>query len=123
MTTFTAQTIKAPFAAITAGSATIAMTAGSAGADVFTPTGRDIVMVQNTHATNAYTVTITSIADEKGRTGDITTYSLAAGEIAMFGVGLTKSSGWINSSLQITITVSNASVKVAILTLPTGYPS
>src|SRR5690242_13801289 len=113
MTTFTAQTIKAPFASITAGGATITMTAGSAGADLAPITGRDLIMVQNTHATNAYTVTITSQADEKGRSGDITTYSLAAGEIAIFGCGLTNSPGWKNTSTgQITITVSNAAVKV-----------
>jgi len=124
MTTFTAQIIKAPFAAITAGSATLAMTAASAGADVFACTGRDLVLAQNTHASIAYTVAVTSIADEKNRTGDITTYSLAAGEIAMFGVGLTNSPGWKNASTgQITITASNAAVKIAILTLPAGYPS
>jgi hypothetical protein len=124
MTAFTPNTLKGPFDTITAGSATVTLTAASAGADTFVCTGRDLILVQNSHAVTAYTVTITSIADEKGRTGDITTYSLAAGEIAVFGCGLTNSPGWKNASTGvITITASNASVKVSILRLPAGYPS
>lgn len=123
MTTFTANTIKGPFEAITAGSATITLTVASTGADLFACTGRELVLVQNSHASNAYTVTITSVADDKGRTGDITTYSLAAGEVAVFGVGLTNSPGWKNTTTgQITITGSNAAVKISILKLPAGTP-
>lgn len=125
MTVFTANTIKGPFEAITAGQATITLTAASAGADTFASTGRQLVLCQNSHATNAYTVTITSTADESGRTGDITAYSLAAGEIAVFGVDLARLDrpGWRNTSTgAITITASNASVKISILKLPTGFP-
>lgn len=123
MTVFTANTLKGPFDAITAGSATITLTAASAGADTFAATGRQLVLCQNTHATTPYTVTITSVADERGRTGDITAYSLAAGEVAVFGVALTNSPGWKNTSTgAITITASNASVKISILTLPAGFP-
>lgn len=123
MTAFTPNTIKGPFEAITAGTATITLAASSAGADTFTCTGRDLILCQNSHAVTAYTVTISSTADAQGRTGDITTYSLAAGEIAVFGCGLTLSPGWRNTSTGvITITTSNASVKVSILRLPTGYP-
>jgi len=123
MTTFTATTMKGPFEAITAGQATITLTAASAGADTFAATGRQLVICQNSHATNAYTVTITSTADESGRTGDITAYSLAAGEVAIFGVDLTTRPGWRNTSTgAITITASNASVKISIVKLPTGFP-
>ena len=123
MALITTQTMKGPFDAITAGLATLTLTAGNTGGDTFTVTGREILLVQNSHATNAYTITITSVADERGRTGDITNYSLAAGEIAIFGIGLTNSPGWKNTSTQlITITPSNASIKWAWVKLPAGYP-
>lgn len=123
MTTFTANTIKGPFETITAGSATVTLTAASTGADLFSCTGRQLLVVQNSHATNAYTVTITSVVDDKNRTGDITTYSLAAGEIAVFGVGLTNAPGWKNTSTgQITVTGSNAAIKISVWTLPAGSP-
>lgn len=122
MTTFTPVTIKDPFATIAADGADFTFVAASAGADTFVCNGRDIILVQNTGA-GARTVTITSLADEKNRTGDITTYSLAAGEFAVFGCGLTNSPGWKNTSTgAITITGSHAEVKVAILRLPTSYP-
>ena len=123
MTTFSVNTIKGPFESVAADAADVTMTAASTGADVFPCTGREIILVQNSHATNPYTVTISSQVDEKGRTGDITTYSLAAGEIAAFGVGLTNSPGWKNTSTgQITITGSNAAIKIGIIKLPAGYP-
>ena len=123
MALITTQTIKGPFDAITAGQATLALTVGNVGGDTFTVTGREILLVQNSHATTAYTITISSVADERGRTGDITAYSLAAGEIAMFGIALTNSPGWKNTSTQlIAITPNNAAIKWAVLKLPAGYP-
>lgn len=122
MTVFTAQTIKGPFEIIAADAADITFTAASAGADTFICTGRDIILIRNTGA-GARTVTITSVVDEKNRTGDITTYSLAAGEFAAFGCGLTNQAGWQNTSTKaITITGSHAEITVAILRLPSGFP-
>jgi len=72
---------------------------------------------------NPYTITIASEVDEQNRTGDITTSSLAAGEIAVFGVGLTNSTGWKDSATGlIAVDVENAAIKWGILRLPTGYP-
>ena len=122
MTVFTAQTIKGPFDTIAADGADITFTAASAGADTFISTGRDIILVRNTGA-GARTVTISSVVDEKNRSGDITTYSLAAGEFAAFGCGLTNSPGWKNTSTgAITITGSHAEITIAILRLPDGRP-
>lgn len=124
MAALTITTIKAPFEAITANSADVTFTAGSTGTDTIACNGRDIILAWNTHATNAYTITILSEDDEKGRSEDIPDYSLSAGEIAVFGVGLTNSPGWKDATTGlITVDVENASVKWAILRLPTGYPT
>jgi hypothetical protein len=84
--------------------------------------GRDLLFFQNSDA-GAVTVTITSVADEKNRTGDITTYSIGIGEFAMFSVGLTNQLGWQSTAKKIRITVSDADLKVSVLRLPAGYPN
>jgi hypothetical protein len=73
-----------------------------------------LVLVWNTHATTTYTVTITSVADDKGRTGDVTTYSLSAGEIAAFRI---RKPGWMQSDGNIYMEASNAAIKYAVLAL------
>jgi len=116
------QTILAPFAAVGVGAADFTFAAGTlTDGDTFVCTGREILLVTNTEVADAKTITITSVDDEKGRSEDITTYSLAAGDFAVFGVGLTNDIGWKSSAGTIRITVSAASVKVAVLRLPAGY--
>jgi len=123
MALITTQSMKSPFAAVTAGQITFVWTAGNVGGDTIGITGRELLLVWNSGA-SPYTITITSQVDEKNRTGDITTYSLAAGEFAYFTGGLTNAPGWKSPSTNlITITPSNASVKWALLQLPVGYPS
>lgn len=60
--------------------------AGAAFADGagFPLTGREVLIVRNANA-GAQTVTIDSVPDAKNREGDITAYSIGAGEIAAFG--------------------------------------
>ncbi len=121
-TALNVQTIKGPFDAITAGLAHFTTAAGTiTDGDTFVCTGRELLIVAN--GTGANTITLTSVADEKGRTLDITTYALATGAFAVFGVGLTNSKGWKSSAGTIRITVSSAEVKVAVLRLPDGYPN
>jgi hypothetical protein len=123
MAAITPQTIKGPFEAIAANGADFTWTAGNTGTDTIACNGRDIILAHNTDGANPYTVTITSEDDEKGRSEDITTYSLAADEYAVFGVGLTNSPGWKDSATGlITVDVENAAVEWAVLRLPTGYP-
>lgn len=50
----------------------------------FVPSGKDLLLVWNKHATLARTFTITSKADDRNRTGDIAAFSLGVGEIAAF---------------------------------------
>ncbi len=118
----TVQEIDAPFAAVTAGSLDFTFAASnSADGNYFVSTGREIILVQNADA-STQTVTIDSVADEKNREGDITTYSMAAGDFAALGVGLTNAKGWKQTSGQIYINTSDDDVKLAVLRLPAGYP-
>jgi hypothetical protein len=122
-TAITVQQVKGPFEAITAGGADFTFAAGTiTDGDTFVCTGRELLLVTNTEVTDPKTITITSVDDEKGRSEDIATYSLAAGDFAVFGVGLTNSKGWKSTAGTIRITVSAATVKVAVLRLPAGYP-
>src|ERR687891_559131 len=95
--THTKQTPKGPYPAlpVTADSLDIAFTAADiTNLEQVVPSGDDLLLVWNTHATTAYTFTLTSVADDKGRTGDVTTYSLAAGEIAALRL---RRAGWEQS--------------------------
>ena len=81
----------------------------------FKPTGNDLIVAWNSGA-SPYTITITSIADDKKRTGDITTYSLAAADIAVLGP--MKLDGWKQADGYVYLEASNAAVKFAIISLP-----
>ena len=112
--------ILGPFEAVSAGAADFTLAAGTiTDGDVFACTGREILIVHNS-GLGAATITIKSESDDRGRTGDIASYSLAAGDYSVFGVGLTTARGWKNASGKIRITVSSADLLVAVLRLPSG---
>jgi hypothetical protein len=60
-------------------------------------TGKTYLLCHNTNV-GAQTVTITSVKDPQNRTGDITTYSIAAGAIAVFGPFVTSPVGWAQAT-------------------------
>ena len=93
----------------------IAFTAADvANKEQFTPSADCLALVWNSGA-SPYTVTFTSVADPTTkRTGDVTTYSLAAGDHAAFRF---KKTGWMQSDGNIYIEASNAAVKWCILDL------
>jgi hypothetical protein len=122
MAALTPVTIKGPFTAIAADGADFTFAAGSTGTDTFACDGRQILLAYNSGAA-PYTITITSVDDEKGRSEDIGPYTLAAGDYAVFGVGLTNAVGWKQTNGTIIVDVENVAVKWAVLTLPNGYPS
>jgi len=109
---------KYPSLPLTANAADFTWTA--AGADfadgaVFPLTGREILLVRNDNV-GAQTVTITSVADDKNRTGDITTYSVGAGEYAVFPCLAVD--GWRQTDGNLDIEASAADVMFAVLRLP-----
>lgn len=79
-------------------------------------TGKYLILVRNVHATTGYTFTLTSSADERKRTGDVTTYALAATKQAAFLVD--QQAGWIQSDGMFYLAGNNASVEFCILRLP-----
>ena len=85
-----------PVLPLSANSADLVETTGDATNGHYTPIveGKTHVIAHNT-GVGARTVTFLSAPDEKGRTGDITAYSLGAGEISL-PFGPFKKVGWSN---------------------------
>jgi hypothetical protein len=81
----------------------------------FRASGSDLLIIQNTSTDTAYTFTITSAADPYGRSGTITTQSIAAGAIYVFGPMAPL--GWLQSDGYIYCAASNAAVKFGVVAL------
>ena len=107
---------KYPATPIAANGADFTWEAGDAGDNnSFKSTGREIVLVRNDNA-GAQTVTIHSMIDERNREGDITAYSIGAGEYAVFGPFPV--AGWRQPDGTVHIDPSHADLKFAVLQLP-----
>ena len=106
--------VKGPYdGTIAANGADLTFTAANVADKQQTPiNGKITVLVQNSDAATPYTVTFTSIADRRGRTGDISTYSLGAGEIAAFEF---EPEGWKQADGMLYYEASNAAIKFAVL--------
>lgn len=118
-TAITITTCKTPFAAVAANGLDITWVAGDVAGNTFAVTGHELLLAWNTHAADAGTFTVTSKDDEKGRSEDITGYSLSAGEQAYVTAGLTTSAGWMDATTRlITVTPSATTIKFAVLRLP-----
>lgn len=76
--------------------------------------GPHLVQFWNSGA-SPYTVTLTSTVDPQNRTGDVTAYSLAAGDIGEFKVD--QYSGWRQTDGYMYLEANNAAVKFNITRL------
>lgn len=76
--------------------------------------GPGYVIAQNTGASD-YTVTLTSAPDEKGRFGDITTYTISADDVMVFKIDQTK--GWLQTDGYLYLQASNAAVRLGFIRL------
>lgn len=102
--------------AYSAGAADLTMTAADAvNYEEVAFTGTEIVIAHNTGA-SPYVVTISSVADAQGRTGDIDSYSLAADDYAVFGP--LKLEGWLQVGGLLYFEADNAAVKFGVVKLP-----
>lgn len=99
-----------------AGSRTLAMQSADSSLMNYTPlvAGKTTVIAQNTDS-GAHTVTFVSSVDTYNRTGDITSYSVGAGVIAVFGPFNTN--GWTNGG-QLWFQANDNTVSFAVVTLP-----
>lgn len=121
-TAITVQDVVGPFTAVTAGDLDVTFGASdAANGNTIASNGRVLIIAENTDV-GAQTITIDSVADEKGREDDITTYSMAADDFIAVAVGLTTSQGWLQSGSVIHIDTSDNGVEVCALRLPAGYP-
>lgn len=77
--------------------------------------GKYIILARNTHATTSFTLTLTSAPDDFKRSGDITTYSIAAGKQIAFLVD--KQAGWVQSDGMFYLAGSGASIEFCIIKL------
>ncbi len=117
-TALTVPTPKGPYDAVSANGLDFPFgAADDVNGNSFVCSGRELVLMHNDHATDAATVTIASAPDPYGRTKDITTYSLAAGEFAAFWIGRT--AGWRQSDGKVNLDVAGSgTIKLAILRIP-----
>lgn len=116
----TLTTMPAKYPALQPAANSLDITFVAAGADFadgaqFTLTGKEILLAWNKHATDPRTVTVTSVVDEYNRTGNITAYSIGAGEIAVFPQF--QLAGWKQSSGKLSLAASAADVYFAVLRL------
>ncbi len=114
--TLTKQTPKGPYPALPVSANSLDMTFTAADAtnkEQFVP-GNDTLVVVKNEGVVARTVTFTSKADEKNRSGDVTAYSLGAGELAMFRF---KKAGWMQSDGNIHMEAEHADIKYAVIQL------
>lgn len=115
--TIAKQTPIGPYPAlpVTANSLDMTFTAAIvADKEQFVPGNDTLVIVKNDHATLAKTVTFTSKADDKNRTGDVTAYSLGALEVAMFRF---KKAGWMQADGKIYMEAESTDIKYAVIQL------
>jgi hypothetical protein len=79
---------------------------------------KTVVLAQNT-STGTNTLTIVSVADAQGRTGDITSYAIGALKTSCFGPFVTSPTGWNQSSpAGLWLNPSSSFVQFAVLNLP-----
>jgi len=105
-----------PALPLVAGSAELEFEAGdAANGNAFTMTGREIVIARNDDEL-AQTITVASVVDKFNRTGDITAYSIPAGEYAILGP--IPMVGFVQTTGKCHINVSDAGVFLAVVRIP-----
>jgi hypothetical protein len=106
---------------LTATCADLVFTAGDASNNNVVPivSGKTVVLAFNKHATTTFTLSIISVADNQGRTGDITSYAILAQTVSCFGPFQTTPAGWNNvSPAGLYMNPTSTNVAFAVLTLP-----
>lgn len=121
-TVLTVQQLNGPYPAlpVSANALDVAFTAAdTTNGNAFALTGKEVLLVRNTDGTAAHSFTITSVADERRRTGDIANYSLGPGEFAAFAFsGRDALAGWRQSDGTARISADSNLIEFAVLRLP-----
>ncbi len=116
-TLINSQTPKGPYpGSISAGDLTLAFVgADTSNGNSFKLTGREVLLAYNSDA-SAHHLTITSTADSRGRSADISSYSIATLTHAAFSF-LSGTEGWEQTDGTAHILADDATVKLAVLYL------
>jgi hypothetical protein len=114
-TVITAQTPKGPYPGpIAPGDLSLTFTAADvSNGNEFPLSGHEVLIAYNSGA-SPYTITLTSTPDTRGRSADISAYSVAAGAFAFFSY-LAGTEGWMESDSAAWISASNAAILFAVL--------
>ena len=104
-----------PYGAVVANALDLTWTpADATNGNSFPLTGSEILLIWNTDSA-AHTFSITSVADNFGRTGDVTTYSVGAGVISSYSFRA-GANGWIQSDGTVHLpAASSALLKFCVL--------
>ncbi len=79
-------------------------------------TGKELLLVRNADGAGAHPITITSVNDEFGRTGNVASYSIGISEFAMFGPF--KQPGWRQTDGKLYFEADNVNIEFAVIRLP-----
>jgi hypothetical protein len=102
--------------AVTAGQLTLTFTAcDNVNGNFFVGTGREVLVVQNADGASAHTFTVSSVADQLGRTDtSLTGYSVAASTTV--AVQMKYLAGWLQSGGQnVNVSCNSNQIKFAVL--------
>lgn len=111
-----AQTLEGAYGDYGANEADITLTAADTGDGNYTVwAGSKLLIIADNPSGGALTLTVTSVANRYGRSGDITTYSIGAGELAIFGPF--EPDGWMQSNGQLYYAGSSADLDIAVIAL------
>lgn len=79
-------------------------------------TGRQLLLIRNTHADTDYYVTINSVDNQWGRSEDIHQVDIGDGEMVVWGpIAL---DGWQQPGGLLFLEAENAAIEYAVITLP-----
>jgi hypothetical protein len=82
------------------------------GGNTFVCSGNDYLIINNTSTTG--TITMTSVADAQGRTGDITAFSVPGSKVYLWGP--IKQLGWATAATGVvTVTASAATIQLTVV--------
>lgn len=86
----------------------------------FVNTGKELVVVHNTHAATPYTFTVTGTADQHGfvQSTVLVAEAIVAQAIKIVGPFSKQLPGWTQTDGTVQLDASNASVKFGVITLP-----
>ena len=104
--------VKAPGAYAGAGVVAAATAADVANGNAVKLSGGEILVARNSGAAG-HTVTISSVADDQGRTGDITAESIAAGATHIFGPFQPR--GWKQNDGNLYFSANHAEVLFTVI--------